>query len=442
MDEPPRKDHIIAAAKNFLGTSDFQLDHYNAKPVSDKIVGFMGKHLLVTVTVWVEGKKQDILFFVKMLPTSESHRSFLAELRYFQKEIAFYEVFEPIMTSLLPSEHPLPIPSCYFTVGGRSGDAGPPAKSEDTEMIILEDVSKKGYVIRDKMIPLDLEHARIVMRTIARFHAASFLMKSNSPSARRPDNANYMDEVFLPAKEMFLTKERTSSGYQWAMATAKTTSSAVAGFWPEHFGSDEKKEEIRQRVKECWGKLFQITQPSEKYFNVLCHGDVWVNNIMFRDNAMSGKEKKPVDALLVDLQLIRFAPVAIDLLLFLHTSTTRKFRQDNLNELLEEYHKQLGNIVGKKELDELMSLEKLKESMSELGLFGKVIATGYLPFILNIEEVDPFLKAGSQEPPDFMTFALRDRGEKVLANAKASEHYKVRLMEAYQEILEHLKLWK
>ena len=63
-------------------------------------------------------------------------------------------------------------------------------------------------------------------------------------------------------------------------------------------------------------------------FAVICHGDLWLSNILFKYSAMSqsdSSEVKPAEVKFIDFQSARFASLATDLVLFLFTSVRVSF---------------------------------------------------------------------------------------------------------------------
>ena len=58
-------------------------------------------------------------------------------------------------------------------------------------------------------------------------------------------------------------------------------------------------------------------------FAVICHGDLWLSNILFKYSAISQTDQveiKPNEVKFIDFQSARFASLATDLVLFLFTS--------------------------------------------------------------------------------------------------------------------------
>ena len=77
----------------------------------------------------------------------------------------------------------------------------------------------------------------------------------------------------------------------------------------------------------------EMTKPKNS-FAVICHGDLWLSNILFKYNAISGTngssdddqiEIRPIEVKFIDFQSARFASLATDLVLFLFTSVRVSF---------------------------------------------------------------------------------------------------------------------
>ncbi|XP_045587357.2 uncharacterized protein [Procambarus clarkii] len=84
-------------------------------------------------------------------------------------------------------------------------------------------------------------------------------------------------------------------------------------------------------------KHFLVRNPK---FDVICHGDCWVNNVQFRYS-----EGKPVDVMLLDFQLNRLASPATDLNYLLYTSLHGKDRKENWRDFLSYYYDSFRSVM-------------------------------------------------------------------------------------------------
>ncbi|XP_046391675.1 uncharacterized protein LOC124159801 [Ischnura elegans] len=433
-----REEDCRAAIQSYLGSNNFILEDYKVKPAGSKHVGFMGRHYILTAAVHHAGELNETHMFVKLPPITVAHRNLVLELKLLQREYTVYSYLVPLLKSSLPPSTKLPIPKCFLLRDTVHPDAFPAPGSEDEEIIILEDVTRLGFKPLQKCPLLDLPHCRVVMKTLAKFHAASILYEHTMAE----DDRKSRDSPDSEAKEERSNRNLPFLDDLWEFEAAETVvapcvvsvATAAAEIWPERFFGE--RETVSETLREAWQAM---RRDFSEHPRVMCHGDLWANNLMF---AYDGQDPTiPVDCLMVDLQKVSYCPPVTDILLFLHSSTTRQFRDENAESLLDYYHYKLGEIVGTELLDEVLPLSAFLQSYADLRMLGLVLSTAYLPVIL--EENDDLLSRGklSLDPLDVKETILKDRGERIASNCKASKAYAERIMECFQECFESLGLW-
>jgi aminoglycoside phosphotransferase (APT) family kinase protein len=95
--------------------------------------------------------------------------------------------------------------------------------------------------------------------------------------------------------------------------------------WPEEWHSYADK--LRDRADVVLEMVLQTVQRRESGFNVLTHGDLWVNNILLRGHASAAR--------LVDFQLPHFTSPVLDLHYFFTTSATLDVLINHIERLLK-----------------------------------------------------------------------------------------------------------
>lgn len=92
-------------------------------------------------------------------------------------------------------------------------------------------------------------------------------------------------------------------------------------------------------LKELNGKMYEIMSEmiskTDDDWKVLCHGDLWVNNLLFKYSETNPQLVE--DVRFIDLQTKRYASVAIDILHLIYTSTEADLRSHHLDQLLTCY---------------------------------------------------------------------------------------------------------
>ena len=83
---------------------------------------------------------------------------------------------------------------------------------------------------------------------------------------------------------------------------------------------------LRKISNEVFQLLFKLRRPNDPLgtrFNTICHGDMWMGNLMFRKNCESDESE---ECFMIDFHSAQFLSPATDLAHLLLTSTTREYR--------------------------------------------------------------------------------------------------------------------
>uniref|UniRef100_A0A1L8DYH1 Putative ecdysteroid kinase n=1 Tax=Nyssomyia neivai TaxID=330878 RepID=A0A1L8DYH1_9DIPT len=193
-------------------------------------------------------------------------------------------------------------------------------------IIVFEDLSTKGFQMADRKMRLDREHAEMVLEKLAKLHAASVAVDANGTYNLK----KYRTGMF----------NRKTSGVASCFTTNFDALINCISTWKGYEYYVEKLEKLRENFEE---KALDLYDPKDDCLNVLIHGDLWTNNVMFRYN----NQQRPIDVQIVDYQFMCWAPATIDLFYFLHTSLTEDLRQTIIDELVQFYHYHLSETLHK-----------------------------------------------------------------------------------------------
>lgn len=112
-------------------------------------------------------------------------------------------------------------------------------------------------------------------------------------------------------------------------------------------------------------------------FHTILHGDLWVNNQMFRYN----DQKQLQDVKFVDFQMSFYGNPMCELIYFLFTSLKPHLVVEHLDDLVAYYHAQLVNaMVVLKVKESPPSLDQLQIQLQRAGPYGMIIFQKYHPF--------------------------------------------------------------
>lgn len=114
--------------------------------------------------------------------------------------------------------------------------------------------------------------------------------------------------------------------------------------------------------------MTQLLQPRCNKYDVLTHGDMWKNNILFK--RINSHE---FDVKLIDFQIIRHASVALDILYLTYSSADLDvLNSDKYDDLIMYYHSQLiENLPNKEEVVDL-NMDWLKNELKKHALYGLI----------------------------------------------------------------------
>ncbi|KAK7869208.1 hypothetical protein R5R35_001150 [Gryllus longicercus] len=281
--------------------------------------------------------------------------SIARESGLFQREITMLVEVIPQMEALLeeaaPGRFPPLAPRCYHH------------GTSPVEFLVLEDLAPSGFTIADRKRGLGLRHTLLALRTLARFHAASFALLKRQPEVAET-LPNIWRKIFESNKEFVEVEIRGAAN--------------ACRSWP---GFEKYADPLEKFKFVALDTYSDLNEAKPEAFNVITHGDFWVNNMMFRYEDGKVKEHRAID-----LQISHVASPAADLVYFLSGSLSSNVHEQHQDLLLREYHHEL------KETLELLGLQapSLEELLTAVDLHGplSLIMTMGLPFMKADRGVD------------------------------------------------------
>ncbi|KAJ6647542.1 Scavenger receptor class B member 1 [Pseudolycoriella hygida] len=254
-------------------------------------------------------------YFLKICLKTEDFLKACEECLYYEKEIEVYSKILPTVEESLRSinEPGQLAPKCYYTDLKRG-------------VLVFEDLSDNNFESVSKSDGMDLDHLRLSLSTLAKWHAATAVLLLTRP------------ELFEWNKKTMYKNSKTIEGF--FKSIAKTLSN-TAKKWSEFEEVADKLINIPSHVYE---DIYKEYLPTENGFNVLLHGDMWSNNILFHHNTQG----KPTDIRLVDFALCKHTNPSFDLALLLYGSShSASITQADRETLIKFYHIELNRLLRK-----------------------------------------------------------------------------------------------
>ncbi|KAK7060068.1 hypothetical protein SK128_023583 [Halocaridina rubra] len=318
----------------------------------------------VTVNYFQGEKKGKVSYVVKLNPCRSGAEFNAIAVKLFIKESKFYCDFVPALNSVLKSagQPPLRVPNCfYFTL--ETGE----------EAIFLEDLRPRGFRMTETGFQgTDFAHTMLLMREIARLHAASWALQRKRPEQDLGERFNCLTISFMEGPDLQYLGKIMTRGI------------GVAILMLEHIGGYDKVVDWANKHRTSSTDVMCDMLRSSPPFDVACHGDMHINNLLFRYN----DEGEPIEIMLLDHQANRVASMATDLNYFLFLNLTGDVRKPNLDTLLRTYFNTFKQVVEGSGEILTFSFEEFRQEFVDKHRFGLIYALFVAPIL--IQHVDDF----------------------------------------------------
>jgi len=380
---------VLNCLRSKFKGDDFKLESWKlVSMMEDGKLGFLGDHYRIVSSVRqpASAAPREVSFFLKSVPKNPLQLKLVESIGALKKELLFYRLLAKEFAELVgenrgPEFQPFVFPACHGL---------------KENCFMMDDLSPfKFKSIPDGRKGMDLEHIRLTVPTIARFHAASLVMEER--------HGKRLNEMFPELMfETFFSDDPNHPNIKWHRTSIKLAVDVIPLL--EKYNKDPA---VVKQIQDALPSLIMELMPSMRSWpnvrNVMNHGDLWVNNIMFRY-----KDGKPVEVSLVDFQLLRYTSPAHDLLMFMGFCSDRDLEMKHLDELSRLYWDSLAEVLRKAgcDPDKVLPWSDWTRAVEEMKKFQLLQSVIELPLALAPGEVmDPVLV----DPVKYNKHFLQDR---------------------------------
>ncbi|KAH8309694.1 hypothetical protein KR067_000028 [Drosophila pandora] len=308
---------------------------------------------------------------VKMAPKNEARREHMHVVDYYAREVFMYREVFPIFRELNP-DHSI------FTVAPALEANGlqPP-----NEFLIFEDLAGSGFRPNSRCSMPTYDIVICTLKALAELHASSFVLQAKNPAKFeelighiKKDNlfTENIEEVTIEFGKVQLRKTKKMMGASDGPPSELAAMREVLDLCEKNFKSLA---------------LYSVDGKSQKPYSVICHGDFWNNNILYR---YEPNHDQPVEAKLIDFQMSRYAPPVLDIIRYLYTCTEKPLRDEHFIAFMNAYHETLDQKLKScgLRIEEIYPRSVFNRQLQLYGVYGLIMGAFSLPFFVsNANEV-------------------------------------------------------
>lgn len=264
---------------------------------------------------------------IKTTPKSIGRKKTFRSSEFFRNEINFYEIvlkrFMEFQSAKKDAKYPFKeVADCMVShIDG------------DNDFLALENLNPYGYESTSRQEAMNINLSRLIMQTLGRFHALSFVMRDQSPKV--------FEEISQVLEETYYAARLKSWYGDFSKIQIEIALDAVAKIYGGTIIEERAKKFLTEGV--LYDKMVKLTHATNRY-SVIGHGDCWTPNFLFHSTKIDGREI-PVKAKMIDFQLARYSSPVIDISFFIYSCTTEEVREQYYDELIKSYHTSLTDFI-------------------------------------------------------------------------------------------------
>lgn len=221
------------------------------------------------------------------------------------------------------------------------------------QLLIFDDLSERGFIMANRLHGLDMTHAKLILQKLAKMHATSAVLNE-----RGSGHLEKFDRGFF---------NRYTDNYStYFVGSLLICAEFILKNMPALAFYGDKLKRLAPYYMEIGKHCFM---PTPGQVNVLAHGDVWINNVMFKYDPKTGE---PVDVRIIDFQYSFRGSPTLDLHHLFNTSLQEPLRLYKQDILFQYYHDIFSDMLYRLNYSSLPvpSLNHFHQQVEQKRFFG------------------------------------------------------------------------
>lgn len=218
--------------------------------------------------------------------------------------------------------------------------------------MVFEDLNEKNFIMPDRLLGLDLDLTKIVLRKLAKMHACSAVL-------------NERENKCLERYDRGMFNRHTENYAPCYVGLLEACARRVKQM-PNMQVYAEKLMKLKPQYMELAKRVFD---PTNNHLNVFAHGDLWTNNFLVK---YCKDTKKPIDVMIIDFQYSAWGSPGIDLFYFMNSSMVEDLHLNAQEELIHYYYGYLADTLRKLNFGgHIPSMHQFHQQMQQKLFYGE-----------------------------------------------------------------------
>lgn len=335
-----------------------------------------------------DGSESQINFVTKTTIESVFFKRMSTFIRAFAKEIFWFKRGLPTLVKVCPELKDLS-PICYYGYSNYEDRMFRPKNAMDRSVLIARRMflnkPELGIILLgnlktgdqplkmlDRKVIVTPDQCRVVFQTLAKLHGSWLKWKNQEVKEETSDGIRDVD-----------VKSLDFQAQPWMIKPSlKSTHKILSGLLLSH-GKPElaqrwNKYSKEQMFKRVMQNLSQECEKGRSKIVTLCHGDLWINNMMFTQD-----ETKVT---FLDYQIMQILHPSRDIWYFLAGATDADFRREHLQGLLRDYFQVLQAYLV--DLGISLTFEEFEKEIHDRRDYLVVYTVTFMPTFIETEKIE------------------------------------------------------